>query len=96
MYQALLVAPDGDWTCDSFGGCETVAEVESALADMGSRWYFYPFHAVITDNRGVTRDTQRLVSCAWPFEEYAGRTVRTFARAISELPEDTLRAIMEG
>jgi len=94
-YQAILVAPDGEWVTD-FRGRETIAEVEEELANMGSRWYFYPFHGVITDYVLGARKSQRLVSCAWPFEEYKGRTVATFTRAIAETPEEELKAILEG
>lgn len=90
---AVLVAPDGDYVTDY--SRDTIEDVESALADQGSRWYFYPFHAVVTDSAGVTR-RKRLVSVAYPFEGHKGRTVGTFTKAIAGTPEDVLRAILEG
>lgn len=92
QYKALLVAPDGAWVTD-YRESETIEEVQLRLADQGSRWYFYPFHAVITD-RGSTRDTQRIVDAAEPFEYMRGRTIRTFAATIAALPESTLEAIL--
>jgi hypothetical protein len=92
-YKAVLVAPDGDWVTD-YAESESVEDVENALADQGSRWYFYPFHGVIRDNGRLTTDRQRLASCAWPFEHLQGRTVRTFRRTIAEMPEDELAEIL--
>ena len=93
MYAALLVAPDGAWVTDYRR--ETAEEVIEALCDQGSRWYFYPFHAVIRYH-GITRDSQRLVDVAEPFEHLKGRTIRTFAAEIAATDEGTLRAILEG
>lgn len=91
-YKAVLFAPDGEWVTD-FRESESIADVEEALADMGSRWYFYPFHGVIRDN-GMTTSSQRLVSAAYPFEDMTGRTIRTFGRMIADVPESTLEAIL--
>jgi hypothetical protein len=95
MYRALLVAPDGDFVTDYT--CETVNEVEEMLANQGSRWYFYPFHAVISWNPrpvGTWMENYRLISCAWPFEDYKGKAVKTFCKMIAETPERELEAIL--
>jgi hypothetical protein len=91
-YQALLVAADGGWVTDH--SRDSVEEVQEALADQGSRWYFYPFHAVITDRGRVTRDTQRIVDAAEPFEHLKGSTVRSFSQVIAGTPERELEAIL--
>lgn len=44
-YQAILVAPDGDYVTDH--EYETPDEVMEAINNQGSRWIFYPFAAVI-------------------------------------------------
>lgn len=95
MYKAVLFAPDGDWVTDYLER-ETIEEVEQLLADQGSRWYFYPFHAVIVDKGGFTSARQRLVSVAYPFEDMKGRSISTFAQMIRELPENELVAILGG
>lgn len=96
-YRAILYAPDGDWVMDYES--PTVEEVEEKLANQGSRWYFYPFHAVIV-NKGYTPGyilrRQRLISVAPPFEEFQGRTVQTFKRHLQSLPESELEAILNG
>lgn len=93
-YKAVLFAPDGDWVIDH--SRKTVEEVQEALCDQGSRWYFYPFHAVIRDNGRLTRETQRIVDAAWPFEDLRGRTIRTFGHLIAETPDDELEAILRS
>lgn len=92
-YKAALFAPDGEYVTDHPRA--TIAAVQEALADQGSRWYFYPFHVVIVDH-GPTSDRQRVIDAAEPFEDLRGVTLRTFARTIAATPEPTLRAILEG
>ena len=92
-YRALLVAPDGDWTIDYRQS--SIADVQDALANQGSRWYFYPFHAVILA-KPVTTSRQRLLDVASPFEHMRGKTVRTFTRMIAELSDEEKEAILNG
>ena len=92
-YRAILIAPDGDFTIDFRQ--QSVEDVEESLRNMGSRWYFYPFHGVITA-RPVTTLNQRLVSVAYPFEEFKGRTIRSLTRHIASLPESELQAILSS
>ena len=56
-YQAVLMAPDGDYVTDHRG--DTVEEVEEAIADQGSRWFFYPF-AGIVEGGGVSDDARMI------------------------------------
>lgn len=92
-YKAALFAPDGEYVTDYPRA--TIEAVQAALADQGSRWYFYPFHAVIVDHGRVTTGSQRIVDAAEPFEDLRGVTLRTFGRIIAATPEATLRAILE-
>jgi hypothetical protein len=87
QYRAIVIAPDGDWATDFRQ--QSIEDVEESLRNMGSRWYFYPFHGVITV-RPVTTLDQRLVSVAHPFEEFKGRTIRSLTRHIASLPESEL------
>jgi len=45
MYQALLIAPDGEYVFDY--RAKTVEEVVEQLCDRGSKWFFYPFEFVV-------------------------------------------------
>lgn len=94
-YKAVMFAPDGDWTTDYFQR-DTIKEVEELLADQGSRWYFYPFHAVIVDKGGFTSETQHLMSVAYPFEHMKGQSIKAFSEMIANTPENELLAIVEG
>jgi hypothetical protein len=85
-YKSVQFAPDGDWIVD-YRGCSSVEEVWDLVADQGSRWYFYPFPAVIVDRGDLTKGTQRIVDACWPFEYLRGRTIRTMGREIAEHPE---------
>lgn len=46
-YRAILIAPDGEWVTDFKG--ETVEEVDSKLANSGSRWVFFPMALIVED-----------------------------------------------
>jgi hypothetical protein len=92
-YKAVLFAPDGDWVTD-FRGCETVDEVKDCLDDMGSRWYFYPYQAVIVDKGALTTGRQRLVDVGWPHEDQKGRSIATFGRMLAALTEDEHKAVL--
>ena len=94
MYKAILVSTDGEDMVTAYRESETVEEVENLLANQGSSYYFYPFHAVVHDNRGYTKRNQRLVSVAWPFENLKGKTVTTLLNAIRRLTEDEIAAIL--
>jgi len=48
MYKAVLFHPEGDFVTD-FTGNKTVQDVWEDLANMGSRWIFYPLAFVCTD-----------------------------------------------
>lgn len=59
-YKAILFAPDGGWVTDCHG--DTIAEVCEMVADLGSRWIFYPYPLIIRDNDGYTHGNMRIVS----------------------------------
>lgn len=90
MYSALLVAPDGDWQVDYM--CDTVEEVEAKLANQGSKWYFYPFHAVIKWQPFLWDGNKRIISAAPPFEDMRGKSIRTFTKLIAATPDAELEA----
>jgi hypothetical protein len=93
-YKAVLFAADGRWVTD-FRDSSSISEVQDRLNDMGSRWFFFPFHAVIRDHI-VTRPTNRIVDAAWPFEHMKGRRISTFSNMIAQIPEKELRSILSA
>lgn len=54
-YQALLFHPEGDNVTD-FRDRATKQEVWNEIADMGSRWIFYPIPVIVTDGGKVVVD----------------------------------------
>jgi len=52
MYKAILFHPSGDYVTD-FRDRETKQNVWDEIADMGSRWIFYPLCFVGTDSTVV-------------------------------------------
>jgi len=93
-YQAVLFAPDGDWVTDFRR--DTIEEVIYELANKGSRWFFYPYEAVITCNRNlhsagssVTALRQRLVDTCPELEGYKGRTIGTVSKAMAKYYPET-------
>jgi len=95
-YQASLFSTDGQWVTD-YQNSNTVEEVEESLANQGSRWFFYPFHVVIVDhNNGWTKDNQRIMSAAWPFEDMKGKTLKTFGKMIANLSDNEKAAILDA
>lgn len=95
LYRAVLIAPEGDWVTSY--PRTSIEAVEEALANQGSNWYFYPFHAVIRDSfLGFRTSNQRLVSVAPPFEHFKGRTIKSLAKHIASIPEEDLAAIIGG
>lgn len=49
-YQLICMTFDGDFVNDFKG---TIKECENVSADMGSKWYFYPFHFIVTEKGTV-------------------------------------------
>lgn len=54
QYNLICMSFDGDYVRDSTG---TLQECQWASQDMGSKWYFYPFHFITTINGGIVVDT---------------------------------------
>ena len=58
MYKLILLAEDGDYVVEK--SQKTVDDCCKQSANMGSRWYFYPFHFIIKDNGKVSLN-QRII-----------------------------------
>lgn len=86
--------------CVSFDGShvknsehETIQEAQNESANMGSRWYFYPFHVIVKGKtiadtggsiyRGIT--TANPVCCL--SEKYKGKRFETFLKDIKKLSQ---------
>ena len=75
MYKAILFSPDGDWVTDCQG--LTKEEVWDKVADLGSRWFFYPISAIIKDYGGCTLSSQRICEGYDLTEWMKGKSIKT-------------------
>lgn len=91
-YKAILFSIDGDWVTD----CQedTIEQVVEQVADLGSRWIFYPLPMIIKDYGGCTMSSQRVVSldCLDPFYQSIlqwaqGKSIKTIKRELSSNKE---------
>lgn len=93
MYRAILFSPDGEDFVTDYPR-ETVDEVWDALADSGSRWYFYPICAVIRDGAVIGKSKRIVDGCGcdthgpegyyFDTSQYVGRTVGTVMAALAD------------
>lgn len=54
QYHLICMSFDGDYVRDSTG---TLEDCLNRSADMGSKWYFYPFHFIVTFGSGIVVET---------------------------------------
>jgi len=80
-YQACFMAFDGDAQIE--GHFDTIDEAWDYMCDSGSRWCFYPFGFVITENRTVVHAPEE---DDWAIRRRLSTVSRVF-REVSELPE---------
>lgn len=95
-YKAILFSPDGEWVTDCAG--DTIADVCEQVADMGSRWIFYPYPLIIKYNYGYTNARMRIVSseCSQEYwehpngmidlavEKFIGKSIKSVSKIIRE------------
>lgn len=83
MYKLICMSFDGEYVTerDTFA---TAQDAWEASDDLGSKWFFYPFHFVVTES-GKT-----IVASPLPFGEGEGRRVSTVSSIFhkaSQMPE---------
>jgi hypothetical protein len=87
MYKAILFSPGGDWVTDCSG--QTKEEVWDRVADLGSRWIFYPYIAIIKD-KGHTNSFQRICEVYTEYDSslswIKGKAIRTIQAYLSKNP----------
>jgi len=83
MYKLILISPDGDYVTEL--PKETIDECGDQSANMGSRWFFYPFHFIIKDNEQVNMN-QRIVESPYGMEFLNGLSLK---KAIQHIKENT-------
>lgn len=74
-YRAILFHPEGDYVTD-FNDRETKQDVWECIADMGSRWIFYPIPFVATD--------KTIVDVPDGLEHLKGKRIKTVQKYLNE------------
>jgi len=80
-YKAILFAPDGEFVTD-FKDKVEIQDVWDKVADMGSRWFFYPIPFVATE--------KTIVSTPEGLEYLKGKRISTVKRIIQNCDADNL------
>ena len=59
MYKLLVMSFDGEYKIENNHGrnFETINETWDFAEDMGSRWFFYPFHFVVTESGKTIKES---------------------------------------
>jgi len=74
-YNLVCIAPDGDHVTDqrdkAFDVCIKASE------EMGSKWYFYPFHVVTTQSNMTVADA------FGDMEPFIGKRLKTLKKVIA-------------
>ncbi len=81
MYQAILFSPDGEHVTD-FQDKNTVQDVWEEIADMGSRWIFYPI-AFVGTNKTISDTPEGL-------EYMKGKRIETVKKILQNADQSVL------
>lgn len=102
MYRAILFSVDGDWVTDCLPS-DSFDGVTSQIADMGSRWIFYPLPMIIKYNDGYTSRRNRIISLDCLDDYYrsllgwaVGKSIGTVSRELAsnkELQQNIIDAL---
>ena len=82
-YKLAVMTFDGDIQIER-PEFESIDEAWDYSSDLGSKWFFYPFHFVVSESGKTIKESPELL------EHLTGlrtKTVRKHFKAISELPE---------
>ena len=72
-YKLICMSFDGDYVTDSTH--ETIGQAWDTAADLGSKWFFYPFSFVCTEKTIIDTPEQLTM--------FAGRRIKTVKRIFS-------------
>jgi hypothetical protein len=75
-YQLICMSFDGEFVSDFKGSLEDCRE---ASAEMGSKWYFYPFHFILTESGKTVADAGDMLEC------FIGKRFKTVVKKFEEL-----------
>jgi len=91
MYQLICMSFDGEYVKDHKG---TLEECRNASDDMGSKWYFYPWHLIITEKYYIKemygcfcniKDSEPILN-----KMFSGRKLETIQKIFSKASNNQL------
>lgn len=77
-YQLICMSFDGEYKRESFE-FDSIEETWEYSNDMGSKWYFYPFHFVV---RGDT-----IKDAPYDIRKFCGKRIKTVQKIFKKLNE---------
>ena len=83
-YEALLVAPDGEFVTDFKR--DTVKQVQKELEEIGSKWIFYPYEFIIRTTKTYDKKEfmkQKIIDATEPLDFMKGWTVSRVIKKIA-------------
>lgn len=83
MYSLICMSFDGDFVKETTK--KTIEECWERSNDMGSRWYFYPFHFVVTESLKTIVDVPDTLD---NLKRRKVSTIRKLFQELSKLPEN--------
>ena len=81
-YKLILIAPDGDYIFESENS--TIEECEEVSENMGSKWFFYPFHFIIRDYGVCFNLKQRIIEPPSEFEYFKNKSLKSVIKKFKE------------
>ena len=79
-YNLICMGFDGDYVTEKTG-FDSVDSAWKRSNDMGSRWYFYPFHFVTSESG------QTIIDTGQGLESFKGKQVKTVTKAFKSMSE---------
>ena len=79
-YKLMCMSFDGEYVTE--GPFKTIDDAWRYSNDMGSRWYFYPFHFVITD--------KTIADAPWLMDVLIGKRITTVKRLFNRISKKPL------
>ena len=79
MFKLICMTFDGDYVTE--GEFDSVQDAWERSEDMGSRWYFYPFHFV------VSQSGKSIVDAPEMLDRFKGKRIKTVRQEFKRLSE---------
>jgi hypothetical protein len=83
-YSLICMSFDGDYVVEKTG-FKSIEDAWKHSEDMGSRWYFYPFHFVVTTKGQIVKDCPEILN-----ELFINKRLKTVEISFLKFYKETL------